>query len=82
MAETDKYWALVDLRYPAGDDEYAKAVKGEEYKQIVVKAGHQLTQVPEETIKAYGKMGRKVISKKDPKPPKPPEKDEPKAVKA
>lgn len=76
----DKYWALADLRYPAGDDEYAKAVKGQEYKQIVVKAGEPLTQVPEKSIKAFLSMGRDVITTEAPPAPEKPAKT--KAVKA
>lgn len=80
---TDKYWALADLRYPAGDDEYAKAMKGEEYEQVFIKAGDLLTQVPEKTIKAYLSMGRDVITTKAPTQPEPSAKAEKtKAVKA
>lgn len=74
----DKYWALVDLRYPAGDDDYAKAVKqkedgswpisGEDYKEISVKAGELLVSAPEKTIKAYLSTGREVITTKAPEP--------------
>jgi len=64
---TEKYWALVDLRYPAGDAEYAKAVKGLVYEQVVVKAGEPLLNVPEQTIKSYLSMGRDVITSDPPK---------------
>jgi hypothetical protein len=81
---TDKYWALVDLRYPAGDDEYAKAMKGAEYEEVVVKAGEPLTRVSEESIKALLSMGREVITTKAPPPVKAPVEDaeQTKAVKA
>lgn len=74
----DKYWALVDLRYPDGDDEYAKAMKGEEYRQVVIPAGKPLVNAPEKTIKAYLAMGREVITTKAPTP----EPKQTKAVKA
>jgi hypothetical protein len=63
----DKYWALVDLRYPAGDAEYAKAMAGKEYEQVFVKAGEQLVNAPEKTIKAYMAMGRDIITTEAPK---------------
>lgn len=78
MTETTRYWALIDLRYPAGDAEYAKAAKGEEYEEVVVKAGEPLTRVPEKSIKALLSMGRNVITTD---PPKAPEKSQAKAVK-
>lgn len=65
---TDRYWALVDLRYPAGDGEYAKAAKGEEYEEIVVKAGEPLANLPEKSLKALLSMGRDVITTSPPKP--------------
>jgi hypothetical protein len=68
---TEKYWALVDLRYPAGDAEYAKAAKGDEYKEVVVKVGEPLVTVSEKTLKAFLSMGRDVITDKAPKVPKP-----------
>ena len=66
MADTSKYWALVDLRYPAGDAEYAKAMKGEEYQEVSVKAGGPLVSAPEKSIKALLSMGRKVITTQAP----------------
>lgn len=66
MADTSKYWALVDLRYPAGDAEYAKAMKGEEYQEVSVKAGGPLVNVSEKSIKALLSMGRKVITTEAP----------------
>ena len=78
MTEASKYWALVDLRYPAGEAEYAKAAKGEPYVEIAVKAGDVLTNVPDKTAKAFLSMGRDVITTD---PPKAPEKSQAKAVK-
>jgi len=78
MTETSKYWALVDLRYPAGDAEYAKAAKGEPYGEIAVKAGDALTNVPDKAVKAFLSMSRDVITTD---PPKAPEKPQAKAVK-
>lgn len=74
MADASKYWALVDLRYPAGDFEYAKCLKGEEYEEVVVKAGDPLARVSEKSIKALLSMGREVITTKAPAPPAKPEK--------
>jgi len=80
MTEASKYWALVDLRYPAGDAEYAKALKGEDYEQVVVKAGDALANVPEKTVKAFLSMGRDVITTEA--PPKNLDKQQTKAVKS
>ena len=55
------YRALVDLRYPAGPEEYKKAIAGEPYRQVQVKAGNMLTDVSEASIKALLSMGRDVI---------------------
>ena len=57
----EKYWALVDLRYPAGEAEYKKAVAGEKYEQVVVEAGGPLVNVSESSVKAYLAHGRPVI---------------------
>ena len=67
----DKYWALVDLRYPAGEAEHEKALKGERYREVVVKAGEPLTEVSEATIRAYHSMGRKIVTKRRPKAAEP-----------
>ena len=77
MADT-RYWALVDLRYPAGDAEYAKAMKGEEYEQVIVPAGGEVKGASEKSIKALLSMGRAVITTEKPVVP---EKTKPKAVK-
>lgn len=66
MADMVRYWALCDVRYPAGDAEYAKAVKGESYKEIQVKTGDELVGVPEKSIKALLSMGRDVITTEAP----------------
>ena len=71
----DKYWALVDLRYPAGDEEHAKATKGKEYKEIVVKAGEPLTGASEKSIKAFLSMGREIITTTPPASSKPERKE-------
>lgn len=79
-----RYWALVDLRYPAGEAEHVKALAGEKYRQVVVKAGEPLTEVSEATIRAYHSMGRKIITAKQPKKDSPvqsAERAETKAVK-
>ena len=86
----DKYWALVDLRYPAGEGEYEKAiakkedgswpVAGEDYEEISVKAGDPVVGASEKTIKAFLGQGREVITTKAPDPPVKAEKA--KAVKA
>lgn len=66
----DKYWALVDLRYPAGDEEHAKATKGQEYKETAVKVGEPLIGASEKSIKAFLSIGREVITTTPPAPSK------------
>ena len=67
----EKYWALVDLRYPASEAEYKKAVTqkddgswpvaDEDYDQVVVKTGGPLVKVCDSVIKSYLGHGRSVI---------------------
>lgn len=68
MADT-RYWALVDLRYPAGDAEYAKAIAGKEYEEVIVPAGGEVKGASGKSIKALLSMGREVITT-DPPPKK------------
>lgn len=56
-----RYVALVGLRYPDGPEEDRKALAGEPYKEVVVKAGEPLVGVSEANIEAYLSMGRPVI---------------------
>jgi hypothetical protein len=65
MAEK-RYWALADMRYPAGDAEYVKAIAGKEYEEIVVPAGSEVKGASEKTIKAFLSMGREVITTEKP----------------
>ena len=58
---SNNYRALVNLRYPAGPEEYKKAIAGKPYEEVSVKAGHLLTNVSEAAIKAFLSMGRPVI---------------------
>jgi len=61
MSMSKSYRALVDLRYPAGPEEYKKAIAGKPYEEVKVKSGHMLTNVSDASIKALLSMGRPVI---------------------
>lgn len=57
-----RYRALAGLVYPDGDEEYAKAVKGEPYRQVVVEAGAEAKNLPAKSLKAYLAMDRAVLA--------------------
>jgi hypothetical protein len=60
---TEEWVALAGLRYPDGDDEYEKALAGEECKWRIVEPGQVCVNLPAKSLKAYQKHGREVIAK-------------------
>lgn len=71
------YWALAPLHYPAGSAERKKAttmksdgsrpVAGKDFKEVFVEPGQKLVNAAPETIEAYLKHGRDVITSTPPK---------------
>lgn len=58
---TDEWVAAAGLRYPAGDEEYEKAVAGKSHKVVFAQPGDVCNRIPAKSVEAYLKQGREVI---------------------